>query len=118
MLLFEEIPGVPRNILSIVCGKRCTFILLTDGRILNCGENYGQIGHGYNIKRTVFELINGIPKGVSEIVCGSYHTFIRLFDGKILSCGINGSGVLGHNDRKTIAYFKQVKIEINNEGDT
>ena len=110
IMCFEEIKGIPQNISEIVCGLYHTIILLTDGRIMSCGNNsYGQLGHGDVTNRTLFEEIKGICATISEVVCGDFCTIIRWANGKIMTCGRNYCGGLGHGDKKNRTRFETVK---------
>ena len=58
--MFEEIKGIARNISEIACNDRTTFIRLTNGKILSCGNNeYGQLSLGDTMSRTSFEEVPG-----------------------------------------------------------
>ena len=56
--MFTEIKSIPQNISEVVCGYASTFIRLTNGKIMSCGyNNYGQLGHGDILDRTIFEEV-------------------------------------------------------------
>ena len=113
-IIFEEIKGLPQNICEVVCGNLCTFIRLTDGKVLSCGSNgCGELGHGDRVRRETFEEVRGIPANVCEIICGS-NTFIRCDDGRILSCGFNGAGQLVQGDIPYGSVFEEIQIKSNN----
>ena len=114
--LFEEIKFVPKNISDVVCGEYYTFIKLTDGKVMSCGDNvHGQLGHGDKIDRNVFEPISGALGNVSSISCGKNHTVIVYTDGstgqsRLMSCGTNYYGELGLGDRKDRLSFHEIKF--------
>ncbi|AYV78082.1 MAG: chromosome condensation regulator [Edafosvirus sp.] len=107
----KGIPKGPKDISQIVCGNGTTFILLTNGTLVACGNNTnGQLGCGTTASYiTKFTEIDTVPKNIVEIVCGQYHTIIRLTDGTLMSTGNNISGQLGHNDFKERKRFEEIK---------
>ncbi|AYV82694.1 MAG: chromosome condensation regulator [Hyperionvirus sp.] len=99
--LFEEVPGIPKNIVDVVCGIAHTIILLTDGTLMVCGSNsHGQLGMGDSLARKRFEVISGIPKNIAEVICADCHSIIRLTNGTLMSCGFNKNGQIGFGDKK------------------
>ncbi|AYV82696.1 MAG: chromosome condensation regulator [Hyperionvirus sp.] len=107
--VFVEIPGVPKNILDVVCGDSI-IILLNDGTLMGCGINqYGQCGFKDSTARNIFEVIPDIPKNVAKVVCGLHHTMILLSDGTLMSCGGNQYGQLGLGDTRHRNSFEVIK---------
>src|SRR3989442_565678 len=107
---FEEIKGIPNDIVSIACGVNHTIIQRANGTLLSSGNNYyGQLGHGDNKNRNKFEEIKGLPNDIVNIACGAYHTIIQRANGTLLSCGYNYSGQLGQGDNKNRNKFEEIK---------
>ncbi|AYV82698.1 MAG: chromosome condensation regulator [Hyperionvirus sp.] len=105
-ILFQEIRGIPKNVAEVTCGPSNTFIRLTNGVVMCCGDNRdGQLGLGDEYERNVFKKIRGV---ISKVVCGEHHTIIRLTDGTLMSCGSNKYGKLGLGDHLTRNRFEKV----------
>ncbi|AYV81559.1 MAG: chromosome condensation regulator [Harvfovirus sp.] len=55
---FEEIKGVPKNVVKVTCGSSHTVILLSDGTLMASGYNdYGQLGVGDHSSRNIFSVM-------------------------------------------------------------
>ena len=68
-MVFSEIQDAPQNAMKVVCGGFFTYILLTDGRILSCGDNrFGQLGHGNNKEIWRFKEIESFAKHIRDCV--------------------------------------------------
>ncbi|AYV84064.1 MAG: chromosome condensation regulator [Hyperionvirus sp.] len=107
---FVEIPGIAKNVSSVICGRNNTIIKLTDGTLLVCGYNdWGQLGLGFNKNINIFEEVKGIPKNIAEVVCGGLHTIIRLTDGTLMSSGFNNYGELGNGDTQSRNLFEEIR---------
>ena len=66
----EEIRGLPGTVSEIVHCDNHVFILLTDGRLLGCGDNQGgQLGHGCLKYVSTFREIAGLARNISQVVC-------------------------------------------------
>ncbi|AYV82554.1 MAG: chromosome condensation regulator [Hyperionvirus sp.] len=111
--LFEEIRGIPKNIVDVACGGFHTIIRLTDGALMGCGSNsHGQLGNVIINSKNTFEEIANVPKNIVDVACGEFHTIIRLTDGTLMGCGVNGHGQLGlgdYQDRHVFTKIEKVK---------
>ncbi|AYV83347.1 MAG: chromosome condensation regulator [Hyperionvirus sp.] len=108
--LFEEIVGIPKNIIEVICGPYHTIIRLTDGTLMSCGFNrFGQLGLGDVKDRKFFSEIASIDKNVVKIICGYAYTIIRLANGSLMSVGNNMFGELGLGDSIHRNIFSEIK---------
>jgi alpha-tubulin suppressor-like RCC1 family protein len=82
---------------SISCGGSHTIVLMSDGTIYGCGNNFnGQLGDGTTTQQTTLTLMtNSTGKTPQSISCGNSHTMILMSDGSIYGCGSNNNGQLG-----------------------
>ncbi|AYV83346.1 MAG: RCC1-like G exchanging factor-like protein [Hyperionvirus sp.] len=95
-LFFREVSNIPRNIVRVVCTHYNTFILLSDGVVMGCGNNdWGQLGLLDTTDRFELQIIKDIPKNVANISGGDCFSVIQLTDGTLLSCGYNYNNQLG-----------------------
>jgi alpha-tubulin suppressor-like RCC1 family protein len=84
---------------AISCGGSHTIVLMTDGTIYGCGENFfGQLGNGSIafIKSSLVQMTSVSNKTPAAISCGGSHTIVRMTDGTIYGCGYNNDGQLGN----------------------
>jgi alpha-tubulin suppressor-like RCC1 family protein len=78
------------------------------GLLYTFGNNeYGQLGHGDNLNRSVPTQVAGLT-GVESIVCGENFSIILMADGTVRSCGLNDNGQLGLGDTTTRNSFTQI----------
>ncbi|AYV84542.1 MAG: chromosome condensation regulator [Hyperionvirus sp.] len=110
--VFQDVLDIPKNIAEVVCGSYYTFIRLTDGTLMSCGNNnYGQLGLGDYESRDKFERLVGMSrysKSVMEVNCGPYHTIIRLMNGRLMGCGYNGDGRIGFSENLNRNIFEVI----------
>ena len=95
--------------LSVSCGGSYTMVLMTDGTVYGCGQNYyGQLGIGssdYNAHPLLTLMTNTTGKTPLSVSCwlseswrGSFgHTMVLMTDGSLYGCGSNSNGQLGNN---------------------
>ena len=108
--IYSEIKSVPKNISRVICGELFTLVLLQDGTLLSCGDNYfGTLALGDNLHRNVFHEIKSAPRNICEIYHGASHIIVKLTDGRLLGSGCNSSGQLGFGDRKNRTSFEEIK---------
>jgi alpha-tubulin suppressor-like RCC1 family protein len=99
---------------AISCGNYHTVILLNNGQIISCGDNYdGQLGNNSTVNNSSILVYMKDPdnlnylSGAVAISCGGYHTCILLNNGKVISSGANYFGQLGNN-----LFVKSCKIPV------
>ncbi|AYV82771.1 MAG: chromosome condensation regulator [Hyperionvirus sp.] len=98
--VFQEIVGIPKNIVEVKSCNSRVIIRLTDGTLMGCGYNKdGQLGVGDSSNRNTFCEIKSIPKNIAQVTCYLDSTILRLTDGIIMCTGRNQWGPieLGHN---------------------
>ncbi|AYV83800.1 MAG: chromosome condensation regulator [Hyperionvirus sp.] len=109
--IFTEVKLVPRNIDRVVFGHRHTFLLLSDGGLMGCGDNLlGQLGLGDCSGKNSFTEIGGIPRNIIDVHCGFSNTIIRLGDGTLLGSGQNSDGQLGFGDLNNRRCFQEIPL--------
>jgi alpha-tubulin suppressor-like RCC1 family protein len=75
-----------------------------------CPEKVKSISLNGNELDTKFSpsILNS-NEAVVDISCGGLHTIILTSLNRVFSCGFGGSYALGHGNKKTINYFKEIK---------
>ncbi|AYV83781.1 MAG: chromosome condensation regulator [Hyperionvirus sp.] len=107
--VFTCVGGIPKNIDRIVFGHLHTFLLLTDGGLMGCGDNAsGQLGLGDCVGKDIFTEISSVPRNIIEVYCGGLYTIIMLGDGTLLGTGHNAYGQLGLGDLKKRTAFQEI----------
>ncbi|AYV83839.1 MAG: chromosome condensation regulator [Hyperionvirus sp.] len=110
--IFQEIKGIPKDIVAVKNINHHTIVVLGDGRLMGCGfNNFGFLGFGDNRSRNSFEEIKGIPTNIAEVICGKLHTVIRLTNGTMMSCGYNYGGQLGLRDNLNRYRFEEISLK-------
>ncbi len=87
------------DIVSVSCGISHTSILLNTGQVYIWGGNqFGQVGLGYNNSTTSPQKLN--LEKISRVMCHQNSTFLISTLGKLYVCGYNNTGILGlgHNE--------------------
>ena len=83
---------------AVAAGDRHSIILLSDGRILACGENSsGQLGTGSISRSTAPTPVSAIAN-VVEIAAGRAHSVARLANGRARAWGDNSLGQVGSGE--------------------
>jgi alpha-tubulin suppressor-like RCC1 family protein len=103
------------QIQQVVAGWNHTFVLLTNGQLYGCGDNYdGQLGLGDYQDRVTFTpiIIPNLEEGVKiqQVVAGSSHTLVLLTNGQLYGCGGNFDGELGLGDKEERTTFTLITI--------
>lgn len=100
--LVTQIKGLPKNIVGIEAGDRCSFFLTSDGHVYAMGNNSnGQLGDGTNITRSTPVLLD--VENVVDIESNEGTTLFLTSNGNVFACGLNTHGQLGQgyvNTRK------------------
>jgi alpha-tubulin suppressor-like RCC1 family protein len=86
--------------IQVACGTYHTTVLMSDGSIYGCGDNYdGELGTGDTLNTNTLTLMTGISgKTPIQVACGDVHTAVLMSDGSIYGCGYNHYGQLGTGD--------------------
>ncbi|XP_038972493.1 PH, RCC1 and FYVE domains-containing protein 1-like isoform X2 [Phoenix dactylifera] len=102
------------NVDYVACGEFHTCSISTSGDLFTWGDgafNAGLLGQGTDVSHWIPKRVSGPLEGfqVLSVACGSWHSALATSDGKLFTFGDGTFGVLGHGDRKSIAYPKSVE---------
>ena len=102
------------NIELVACGEHHTCAITTSGDLFTWGDgtyNSGILGHGnltsHWIPKRVCSPLNGMH--VSYVSCGPWHTAAIISTGQLFTFGDGTFGVLGHGDRTSSTYPREVE---------
>ncbi len=96
------------SVVSIAAGANTSFAIDKDGKLFGWGRNdYGNLGDGTDIKRTVPVPIDDVID-VVEVQAGANHTLVRTRTGTVYSMG-SGSALL-HYQTSPIILFKEQNV--------
>ncbi|KAI6694119.1 hypothetical protein NL676_021829 [Syzygium grande] len=103
------------NVDSIACGEYHTCAVSTSGDLFSWGDgthNAGLLGHGTHVSHWLPKRVSGIMEGVQvlSVACGTWHTALATSSGKLYTFGDGTFGVLGHGDRESVPYPKEVQL--------
>ncbi|CAI8601855.1 unnamed protein product [Vicia faba] len=103
------------NMNFVACGEYHTCAVSTSGDLYTWGDgahNAGILGHGTDVSHCIPKRVTGILEGhqVISIACGSWHTALITANGKLFTFGDGMLGVLGHGDRESVLYPKEVQL--------
>ncbi|KAG6607654.1 PH, RCC1 and FYVE domains-containing protein 1, partial [Cucurbita argyrosperma subsp. sororia] len=98
----------------VACGEFHTCAVTMDGELYTWGDgvhNAGLLGNGTNVSHWVPKRISGILEGlqVATVACGPWHTALLTSMGQLFTFGDGTFGVLGHGDKKSISYPREVE---------
>ncbi|KAL5222691.1 hypothetical protein ABZP36_027404 [Zizania latifolia] len=98
----------------ISCGEFHTCAVTTTGDLFNWGDgsyNAGLLGYGSEACHWLPKRVSGPLEGlqVLSVACGSWHSALTTSSGKLFTFGDGTFGVLGHGNRETVAYPKEVE---------
>ncbi|KAK6929771.1 FYVE zinc finger [Dillenia turbinata] len=101
------------NVDFVSCGEYHTSAVSTSGDLFTWGDgtyNAGLLGHGNDASHWIPKRICGPLEGlqVLSIACGSWHSALATSNGKLFTFGDGTFGVLGHGDRESVSYPKEV----------
>ncbi|CAH9140170.1 unnamed protein product [Cuscuta epithymum] len=97
----------------VACGEFHTCAVTVDGELYTWGDgthNAGLLGHGSNVSHWIPKRISGPLEGVrvSTIACGPWHSALITSTGRLFTFGDGTFGVLGHGDRETVLFPREV----------
>ncbi|OVA07553.1 FYVE zinc finger [Macleaya cordata] len=98
----------------VACGEYHTCAITMAGDVFTWGDgtqNAGLLGHGTDIGHWIPKRVSGPLEGVQilSVACGTWHTSLVSSTGKLFTFGDGTFGVLGHGDRESIAYPREVE---------
>ncbi|KAI4345782.1 hypothetical protein L6164_012877 [Bauhinia variegata] len=103
------------NVEFVACGEYHTCALSTSGDLFTWGDgthNAGLLGHGTDASHWIPKRVNGPLEGlqVLSIACGTWHSALATSNGKLFTFGDGTFGVLGHGDRQSVSFPKEVQL--------
>uniref|UniRef100_A0A804MCV6 Regulator of chromosome condensation (RCC1) family with FYVE zinc finger domain n=1 Tax=Zea mays TaxID=4577 RepID=A0A804MCV6_MAIZE len=102
------------NVELIACGEFHTCAVTATGDLYTWGDgthNAGLLGHGSNVSHWIPKRVSGPLDGlpVSAVSCGTWHTALITSSGQLYTFGDGTFGVLGHGNRASCSYPKEVE---------
>ncbi|XP_057781444.1 PH, RCC1 and FYVE domains-containing protein 1-like [Salvia miltiorrhiza] len=101
------------NIDFIACGEFHTCAISSSGDLYTWGDgthNAGLLGHGNDVSHWIPKRVSGLLEGlqVLSVACGTWHTALATSSGKLFTFGDGMFGALGHGDRESVPFPKEV----------
>ncbi|KAF8377176.1 hypothetical protein HHK36_030549 [Tetracentron sinense] len=101
------------NVDYVACGEYHTCAISMAGDLFTWGDgtyNAGLLGHGTDVSHWIPKRVSGPLEGlqVLSVACGTWHTALATSNGKLFTFGDGTFGVLGHGDRESVAYPREV----------
>ncbi|XP_022143636.1 uncharacterized protein LOC111013497 [Momordica charantia] len=98
----------------VACGEFHTCAVTMDGELYTWGDgvhNAGLLGNGTDVSHWMPKRISGTLEGlqVASVACGPWHTALITTMGQLFTFGDGTFGVLGHGDKKSISYPREVE---------
>lgn len=102
------------NAESVACGEFHTCAISTAGELYTWGDGthkIGLLGHGTDISHWIPKRVSGPLEGlqVAYVTCGTWHTALITSTGKLFTFGDGTFGVLGHGNRESFSYPREVE---------
>ncbi|XP_031118870.1 PH, RCC1 and FYVE domains-containing protein 1-like [Ipomoea triloba] len=102
-----------RSVDFVACGEFHTCAVTMDGELYTWGDgthNAGLLGHGSDVSHWIPKRVSGPLEGlqVSMISCGPWHSALITSTGQLFTYGDGTFGVLGHGDRETVLFPREV----------
>ncbi|TKY53724.1 E3 ubiquitin-protein ligase HERC1 [Spatholobus suberectus] len=106
---------VVTNVSFVACGEYHTCAVSTSGDLFTWGDgthSAGLLGHGTNVSYWMPKRVSGPLEGfqVVSVACGTWHSALATSYGKLFTFGDGRFGVLGHGDRESVSYPKEVQL--------
>lgn len=103
------------NVDFVACGEYHTCAVSTSGDLFTWGDgthNAGLLGHGTDVSHWIPKRVSGPLEGlqVLSIACGTWHSALTTSNGKLFTFGDGSFGVLGHGDRESVTYPREVRL--------
>ncbi|CBI23652.3 unnamed protein product, partial [Vitis vinifera] len=103
------------NVDFVACGEYHTCAVSTSGDLFTWGDgthNAGLLGHGTEVSHWIPKRVSGPLEGlqVLSVACGTWHSALATSNGKLFTFGDGTFGVLGHGDRESVPYPREVQI--------
>lgn len=103
------------NVDFVACGEYHTCAVTSSNDIYTWGDgifNSGILGHGTDASHWIPKRVLGSLEGlqVLSVACGTWHSALATSNGKLYTFGDGTYGVLGHGDRESVAYPREVQL--------
>ncbi|KAM0963278.1 hypothetical protein ACFX2J_022183 [Malus domestica] len=103
------------NIEFVACGEYHTCAVSTSGDLFTWGDgthNAGLLGLGTDVSHWIPKRVTGPLEGlqVLSVACGTWHSALATSNGKLFTFGDGAFGVLGHGDRESVLYPRDVQL--------
>ncbi|QCE12024.1 Transcription factor BREVIS RADIX [Vigna unguiculata] len=103
------------NMDFVACGENHTCGVSTSDDLFSWGDgtyNVGLLGHGTDVSHWIPKKVSGPLEGlqVISISCGTWHSALATSNGKLFTFGDGTFGVLGHGNRQSVSYPKEVQL--------
>lgn len=103
------------NIEIVGCGEYHTCAVSTSGDLYTWGDgvhNAGLLGHGSDVSHWIPKRVSGPLEGlqVLSVACGTWHSALATSNGKLFTFGDGSFGALGHGDRESVPYPKEIQL--------
>ncbi|CAM8994610.1 unnamed protein product [Rhodiola kirilowii] len=103
------------NIDFIACGEYHTCAISTSGDLYTWGDSassVGLLGSRSDVSHWIPKRVSGPLVGVHvlSIACGTWHSAMITSNGRLFTFGDGTFGVLGHGDRESFSYPKEVQL--------
>ncbi|CAL5384485.1 unnamed protein product [Camellia sinensis] len=98
----------------VACGEFHTCAVTMAGEIYTWGDgthNAGLLGHGNDVSHWIPKRIAGPLEElqIAMVTCGPWHTALVTSTGQLFTFGDGTFGVLGHGDRESVSYPREVE---------
>lgn len=98
----------------VACGEFHTCAVTMSGELYTWGDgthNAGLLGHSNNVSHWIPKRISGPLQGhqVAAVACGPWHAALITSAGQLFTFGDGTFGVLGHGDRKSVLYPREIE---------
>ncbi|KAL6955494.1 PH, RCC1 and FYVE domains-containing protein 1, partial [Sarracenia purpurea var. burkii] len=102
------------NVDFVACGEYHTCAVSISGDLYTWGDgahNAGLLGHGTDVSHWMPKRVSGSIEGlqVLSVACGTWHSALVTSNGKMFTFGDGTFGVLGHGDRESASYPREVQ---------
>ncbi|XP_052206496.1 PH, RCC1 and FYVE domains-containing protein 1 isoform X2 [Diospyros lotus] len=103
------------NVDFVACGEYHTCAVSTSGDLYTWGDgahNAGLLGHGTDVSHWVPKRVSGALEGIHilSVACGTWHSAMITTNGKLFTFGDGTFGALGHSDRESVSFPKEVQL--------
>eukprot|EP00250_Pteridium_aquilinum_P019086 c24287_g1_i1 orf=626-3934(+) len=107
--LIENLANI--NVELVACGEYHSCAVTYSGEMYTWGNGtFGLLGHGNDVSHWMPKRVSGPLDGlrVSSVSCGTWHTALVTSSGQLFTYGDGTFGVLGHGDRSSTFFPKEV----------